>query len=106
MAQLLAPQQLSYGVKGSSEDAVHAARSFLDNMKPEQAIVKLDFANIFNSIRRDHMLGAVQSMFPAIYSFVYSVYASPSNLLRGDQFTSSAEGVQQGDPLGPLYFSS
>ena len=104
MAQLLAPQQLGYGVRGGSEAAVHAARCFLNNMKPEQALVKLDFANAFNSIRRDCMLRAVQSLCPAIYSFVYSVYASPSNLLRGDQSILSAEGVQQGDPLGPLLF--
>jgi len=98
MAQLLAPKQLGYGVKGGSEAAVHAARCFLDSMRPNQAMVKLDFANAFNSIRRDCMLKTVLSLCPAIYSFVYSVYASPSNLLWGDQSISSSEGVQQGDP--------
>ena len=84
MAELLAPQQLGYGVRGGSEAAVLAARCFLGNMKPDQAMVKLDFANAFNSIRRDYMLEAVQSLYPVIYSFVHSAYAAPSNLLWGD----------------------
>ena len=45
------------------------------------------------------MLEAVQSLCPAVYTFVYSVYAAPSSLLWGDQSISSAKGVQEGDPL-------
>ncbi len=41
---------------------------------------------------------------PTIYSFVHSAYSSPSNLLWGDKIVKSVEGVQQGDPLGPLLF--
>ncbi len=56
MAALLAPHQLGYGVRGGAEPAVHAARKFLSNLDPKHAIVKLDFSNAFNSIRRDSML--------------------------------------------------
>ena len=69
MAHVLAPRQLGYGVWGGSEAAVHAARSFLKNMRSrsEHAMVKLDFSNAFNSIRRDRMLEVVsQSLCPAI----------------------------------------
>ena len=104
MAELLAPHQLGYGVRGGSEAAVHAGRCFLNNMSSEQAMVKLDFANAFNTLRRDRMLEAVQLLCPEIYSFVHSVYAASSNLQWGDRSLSSAEGVQQGDPLGPLLF--
>ena len=61
MAELLAPHQLGYGVRGGSEAVVHAARRFLRNMDMCQAMVKLGFENAFNSIRRDRMLAAVQS---------------------------------------------
>ena len=50
------------------------------------------------------MLEAVQSLCPAIYTFVYSAYDAPSDLQWGDRSILSAEGVQQGDPLGPLLF--
>ena len=101
MAALLAPRQLGYGVRGGAEAAVHAARSFLSDMDPDAARVKLDFSNAF---RRDCMLEAVCAYAPTIYPLVHSAYAAPTLLRWGDRTISSAEGVQQGDPLGPLLF--
>ena len=104
MALLLSPRQLGFGVRGGAEAAVHAARHYLSNLSPECALVKLDFKNAFNSIRRDRMLEAVQVLCPSLYPLVHSAYASPSDLKWGDSYISSSEGVQQGDPLGPLLF--
>ena len=104
MTDLLAPRQLGYGVSGGAEAAVHAARQYLSNLEPGSAVVKLDFSNAFNALRRDKMLEAVQALAPAIYPFVHSVYSAPSDLLWGDKSITSSEGVQQGDPLGPLLF--
>ena len=39
-----------------------------------------------------------------LFQFVYSAYQSPSSLFCGDNVLQSEEGVQQGDPLGPLLF--
>ena len=50
------------------------------------------------------MLEAVRVLAPEIYPLVHSAYASSSSLLWGDKTINSAEGVQQGDPLGPLLF--
>ena len=36
--------------------AVHAARLYLRESGPDKAIIKLDFKNAFNSIRRDKVL--------------------------------------------------
>ena len=104
MAALLAPRQLGYGVKNGAEAAVHAARLYFSNLNPNTAILKLDFQNAFNSIRRDKMLEAVQKFAPDLTAFVHSAYSSPSTLFWGDRTFQSAEGVQQGDPLGPLLF--
>ena len=104
MAELLAPRQLGYGVRGGSEAAVHAARHFINNMDTCQAMVKLDFQNAFNSVRRDRMLEAVKSLCPPIYTFVHSAYATQTDLHWGEKIISSTEGVQQGDPMGPLLF--
>ena len=105
MATLFSPRQLGYGVSQGAEAAVHAARFYLRNIGSNKVhvLLKLDFTNAFNSIRRDKMLEAVQRLAPSIYPFVHSVYSSPS-LFWSDKIIQSSEGVQQGDPLGPLLF--
>ncbi len=39
-----------------------------------------------------------------LFQFILSAYEKPSLLFCGDHILQSAEGVQQGDPLGPLLF--
>ena len=39
-----------------------------------------------------------------LYSFIHSAYTSPSMLFWKDKTIDSAEGMQQGGPLGPLLF--
>ena len=77
MAALLAPHQLGYGVKGGAEAAVHSTRLFLHNLKPQQLLLKLDFKNAFNSLRRDKLLATVQVLAPDLLPFVHS-YILPS----------------------------
>ena len=48
------------------------------------------------------MLTAVRDVTPELFNFVYSTYRNPSSLFCGDHTIQSEEGVQQGDPLGPL----
>ena len=50
------------------------------------------------------MLDAVKNVIPEIFDFLSSAYACPSLLFCGDHTLLSAEGVQQGDPLGLLLF--
>ena len=100
----LAPQQLGYGIPLGSEAAARAARCYLENMSPGQAVIKLDFKNAFNCLRRDKVMAAVRDVAPELFQFVYSAYQTPSSLFCGDHVLQSEEGVQQGDPLGPLLF--
>ena len=104
MGSFLYPRQLGFGVPLGAESAVHAARSYVYGLDESNFLVKLDFQNAFNSIRRDLMLANTLEKAPAIYPLAFSAYCQPS-LLFFDKFTiSSCEGVQQGDPLGPLLF--
>jgi len=100
----LAPIQLGFGVKQGTEAAAHAARRFLQDMPPGQALLKLDFFNAFNTISRDEILHTFQEVLPELYPFILTCYNSPSHLCFCEFLISSAEEVQQGDPLGPLLF--
>jgi len=63
--------------------AVHAARAFLSNLEDGHLIIKLDFRNAFNSIRRDKMLHSVLMKAPELLPFAYCSYQHPSLLFFG-----------------------
>ena len=48
-----APIQL--GVRSGAETAVHATRRYVSSMSTENVMVKLDFSNAFNTLRRNCM---------------------------------------------------
>ncbi|XP_055346445.1 uncharacterized protein LOC129593946 [Paramacrobiotus metropolitanus] len=102
MGELFRPVQLGYGTRGGAEAAVHAARKFVRDDCSEVQVV--DFANAFNTVRRDVMLKKVAEVLPQYYAFISAAYSTPSSLFCGDQIIASAHGIQQGDPLGPLLF--
>ena len=104
MGDLLAPRQLGYGTPHGCEVVVHAFRMYLHHLRPDNAILKLDFSNAFNSICRNIMLKAVEDLAPELLRFVHSIYSASSTLFWEDECLLSCEGVQQGDPLGPLLF--
>jgi hypothetical protein len=104
LADWLSPHQLGVGAPGGCETAVHAARRYLEAMPPGHVVAKLDFRNAFNSIHRRDLLMAVSARLPQVYSYCFSAYAQPSFLFHGPFRILSQEGIQQGDPLGPLLF--
>ena len=104
VSSALAPLQLGYGVPSGCEAAARAARQYLESMPSNHVLLKVDFRNAFNSVRRDKILEAVKSSIPELFLFVSSAYTVPSYLMCEDSIILSEEGVQQGDPLGPLLF--
>ena len=103
-ATLLAPKQLGFGVAGGAEATVRAARRYLENMGHGKLLIKTDFRNAFNTVRRDAILEAVAKHFPQLLPYATSTIGSASDLQFADFRLQSEEGAQQGDPLGPLYF--
>ena len=95
MSEMLAPLQLGYGVGQGAEAAVHATRIYLENLPPNNILLKLDFRNAFNSIRRDKLLEAARVWVPEIFPFVHSSYSAPSNLYYSDTTLQSSEGVRR-----------
>ena len=100
MAAFLAPKQLGYGVKSG----VKVTRFFLHSIKPQQALLKFDLKNTFNSLQREKMMSSVCQLAPDLFPFVHSSYSTPSSLFCSNDILQSSEGVQQADPLGPLLF--
>ena len=96
---------LGVGTPSGAEIVVHFARRYLSSLSDGHVMVKLDFNNALNSIRRDKMLESVWELAPQIYPLVFSSYWHPSSLFFGSSCIKSEEGVQQGDPLGPLLFA-
>ena len=79
-------------------------RFFQSRAPLRRALARHGFKNAFNSCRRDVILEAVQEHFPELLPFTVACYGDSSTLQFGEFTLFSQEGVQQGDPLGPLYF--
>src|SRR6218665_3852412 len=104
LSTLLTPIQLGVGVPGGAEAAVHATRRWVTSMPTDCVLVKLDFANAFNTLRRDSLLEAVARNIPELYSFAHASYSCKPILRHVKNIIRSEEGTQQGDPMGPLEF--
>jgi hypothetical protein len=105
--QFFEPLQVGVACKLGVDAAVHSCRKWAELHKHnrEKALLKIDFSNAFNTVDRDTVLSQVRSKFPAIARWATWCYAKPAKLVFGNQTVTSAAGVQQGDPLGPLLFS-
>ena len=100
LAEHFTPIQVGVGVKSGCEAAVHAAHRFLLSLDGDGLLFETDF----NTLRRDCLLDTLLREIPELYPLCHSAYLGISLLCFGPHIIESAEGVQQGDPLGPLLF--
>ena len=63
--------QMGVGTPSGAEVVVHACRNFINKADSENILLKIDFKNTFNSVRRDVLLHNFIKLFPQIYPFVY-----------------------------------
>ena len=97
---------MEWDAKEGVEVIAHSLRDTLNKHKDSNlALLKIDFKNAFNKVRREHFVPAACKMFPAMTEWTEWCHGQPSTLLYDHQWEiESTCGVQQGDPLGPLYF--
>ena len=74
---------------------------------PDFVILKADLKNAFNLVSRQRLLEIIIEEFPEVARWAHWCYggAEGTNLWFNNWTLDSLEGVQQGDPLGPLFFS-
>ena len=71
----------------------------------QKVLLTVDLQNAFNTVDRSALLHEVRRCLPSCAPWADYCYASPPRLLLGGRVLSSERGVQQGDPLGPAFFS-
>jgi len=101
------PLQIGVAQPLGTEVGLQVARQWClrNSNSPNKVFVKLDFANAFNTIDREFFLKEVRDHMPGLAAWADFCYSSPSKLVFGSRTIGSECGVQQGDPLGPLFFS-
>ena len=106
-ATFFAPLQFGVACSHGTERIVHRARRFWESCgdRNDVCMVKWDFRNAFNSIARSEILALVAREFPELSTWVWWTYGESTHLFYDHGHLVSEEGVQQGDPLGPLLFS-
>ena len=68
----LQPIQVGVGVSGGAKAAIHAMRCCVSTMPDDHVLVKLDFSNAYNTVRRDAVLWTVAATkLPELYRFVH-----------------------------------
>jgi hypothetical protein len=73
-------------------------------------LISLDFKNAFNTLDRKAMAKAIRTYAPGLYRMGKWAYNDPAKFIMGGihgdaTAIMSSQGVRQGDPLGPLFFS-
>lgn len=114
LGKKFAPLQWGIGLPGGAEIVAHLCTMYArvveeevhPNLLDAQCIQQVDFANAFNSVQRGPILVGLTAVAPRLKTFFRWSYggASPIYTREGQLLCSSATGVRQGDPLGPLFF--
>ena len=101
------PHQIGVGQALGTEIGLETARQWCtrNSNNPTAVFVKTDFSNAFNCVERQVFLEECRNHFPGLSKWAEWCYSQPSQLYFGSSTISSERGVQQGDPLGPLFFS-
>ncbi|GKE14805.1 putative reverse transcriptase domain-containing protein [Tanacetum coccineum] len=99
--------QFGVGVLGGAEAILHVVNWWILDLGDDVSLSMLlvDFRNAFNLMDHEVVLHEVRIRCPAISHWVKFCYSYPARLYYGEHALRSYQGVQQGDPLGPLLFA-
>ena len=99
------PLQMSSGLEGGSEAAIHAMRNIFETESAD-GVILVDASNAFNSMNRTVALHNIQYICPPLAVVLINTYRRPSRLiLPGGKEILSLEGTTQGDPLAMQFYA-
>ena len=99
------PLQVSSGLKGGAEAAIHAMHDIF-NADKSDAVILVDASNAFNLLNRMVALHNIQYICPPLALTLINTYRHPARLfLTGGEEIKSAEGTTQGDPLAMQFYA-
>ena len=109
----LSPSQFGVGTRGGVEPLIRAVQRAIDGSiegKDFTHVTSLDFSNAFNTLDRRDLATFIRRHAGGLYRLAKWAYDNPSDLILGGiqgppEVILSSQGVRQGDPLGPLFFS-
>ncbi|GJR96990.1 putative reverse transcriptase domain-containing protein [Tanacetum coccineum] len=99
--------QFGVGVSGGSEAILHVVNRLIEGYGDDVGLSMflVDFKNAFNLVGQEVMLREIHLRCPDISRWVEFCYSNLARLYYGEHTLCSCQGVQQGDPLGPLLFA-
>ena len=103
-AKQLWPHQLGVGAPGDCDVIAMRCREWRSRGGPKRSLVKVDWKNAFNAVRRNRVLDAACRLCPSLYHYAVACYAADCFLQGPGYSIDSEEGVHQGCPASPLFF--
>ena len=102
--QAAGPLQVSSGLKGGAEAAIHAMKLIFDK-EGSDAIILVDAANAFNRLNRRAALHNIRYVCPPFSVVLINTYRTASRLfIMGGREIESTEGTTQGDTLAMQFY--
>jgi hypothetical protein len=106
-ALYLRPLQVGVACPMGAEAVIRSLTQYVErhSSSVHKLVLKVDFANAFNTVDRESFLRAATLHTPAVAKWAWWCYSQPTTLHYNSAKLTSSAGVQQGDNIGPLLFS-